>query len=338
MSFNGSGAINMTHQNEDGELATALSMNHTIAGLLIVGVLFGSVGNILVVVTILKNKRFRVPVYALLLQVATNDALFQVTVVPFNIYSLFHTVWTPSTVLCYTMVYVTFMLLCTTGLFLMLVSVYRCILVCYTNLYTRIKDLRVVAALCVFFWVETVVLICALGERVYFSREYMTCVLEGENLRIVLSIFMYLPMSLIPIVMYIRIAVFVNKAKHRILPQGCTSSQNYAESNKLTKMTALISLNHIMTGLLPGIFLAVIPNDFTVRRICVVVAHLLFRLTAALDFLIFVLTHETIRSMVIGMFTLMRPVVTPTQQDKKREHRAINRSSIKIINPLDYRQ
>ncbi|KAK3589161.1 hypothetical protein CHS0354_018863 [Potamilus streckersoni] len=323
ISYNGSGAINVTYHNEDSELATPLSMNQTIAGLLIVGVVFGSLGNFLVAVTILKNKRFRVPVYALLLQVATHDALFQVTVVPINVYSLFHSLWIPSTALCYMIVYVTFMLLCTTGLLLMLVSVYRCILVCYTNLYTKLKDPRVVTAFCVFFWVETVVLICVLGEKVHFSREYMTCVLEGANLRIVLSIVMYLPMSLIPIAMYIRIAVFVKKAKHSVLPQGCTSSRNYAESNKLTKMTALISLNHIVTGLLPGIFLTVIPNDFTMRRIFVAIAHLLFRLTAALDFLIFFLTHETIRFMIIKMFTSLRPAVTP--QDIQLEQGALNK-------------
>ncbi|KAK3589164.1 hypothetical protein CHS0354_018868, partial [Potamilus streckersoni] len=143
MAYHESSTVNLTDLKTGDNFILPLSMYRTIAGLLIVAVVFGSLGNILVVVTILKSKRFRVPVYALLLQVALLNALFETLVVPINIYSFFHNSWTPSTTLCTMIVCVTHMLLCTSGLLLVLVSVYRYFLVRYNHLYMKIKTPKV---------------------------------------------------------------------------------------------------------------------------------------------------------------------------------------------------
>ncbi|KAK3603354.1 hypothetical protein CHS0354_025959 [Potamilus streckersoni] len=310
MAYN-SNAVNLTDLQMNVKVVSILPMYQTIAALLIVVVVVGFIGNFLVAVTILKNKRIYMPVYAFLMQVATLNALFQAFVVPVNIYSLFHTLWIPGAALCHVMMYATYMLLCISGLLLMLVSVYRYIFLCHNNIYLRIKDPKVVTACCVVVWVEIIVLISVFGKKAFFSSEYFTCVLEGAHLQTVLLISVYLPMTLIPVAMYIKIAIFVWNAKRRVQPQGNTSSRNYTESNKLTRTTALISLNHIVTGVLPGVLFSVISDDLTMRRTLITIAHFLYRLTAVFDVLLFIFSTRTIMSMIITMFRSLRPQVIP---------------------------
>ncbi|KAL3883283.1 hypothetical protein ACJMK2_029566 [Sinanodonta woodiana] len=333
MVYSGSSTVNFSDLKSDMEFTIPQFVYQSIAGLLIISVAVGFLGNALVAVTIFKNKLFHVLVYALLLQVAVIDALFQVIVVPVNIYSLFQTFWKPSTTLCNMMAYASYMLRCTSGLLLIIISVYRCVILCYNKVYMRIRDPRVVTAACLIAWIETLVLISVLGNRASFSLEYMTCVFEGVYLQRVLLILIYLPVSCIPIAMYIKIAVFVRKANRRVMPRGITSLRNYQDSNKLTKTTALILFNHLMTWLLPGIFLTVIQDDHTRRVIFIYIAHLLIQLTSAFDFIILFLSNKTIRGMILNLFKSTRHNIT--QRGVELQQSAASRIIISRIQVLD---
>ncbi|KAK3589162.1 hypothetical protein CHS0354_018864 [Potamilus streckersoni] len=312
MAYNVCRAVNVTNQNMECNSVSPTSINKTIAGLLIVTVVVGSLGNILIAVTILKTKMFRKPVYALLLQVATLNVLFQTIVVPINIYAFFHNSWTPSIALCTMIVYMTNTLLCTTRLLLILVSVYRCIHVCYNNLYMKIKTPRVVAVFCLLVWVKTILIICLVGKKVSFSREYVICIFESvQHLQIFLSIFIYIPMAIIPTSMYIKIAVFVRNAQMRVLPQGRTASENHKKSQALTRMTALISLNHLVTVVLPAIFIMVDTDNRTMKKNLIAAAVFLFRLTSTFDFIIYIFSSRTMRSMIANIFTSLMSIDKP---------------------------
>ncbi|KAL3883091.1 hypothetical protein ACJMK2_029384 [Sinanodonta woodiana] len=311
MMHNASSDVNVTDQNLEWKSFASLPIYRIIAGLLIVFVVVGSLGNILVAATIVKTKMFRKPVYALLLQVSILHALFQALVVPINIYSFLQDFWTPSIALCTMIVYMTDILLCTSRLLLILVSVYRCVHVCYNNLYMKIKHPMVVAAFCLFVWAEIILMIYFLGRKVSFSQEYAICVFEGAHLQTFLSIFIYIPMSIIPTAMYIKIAVFVRNAHNRVLPQGHAGSENLRKSRALTRMSALIFLNHLVTGLLPMIFVMVNTDNPTMRKTLVAIAHFLFRLTSTFDFIIYLFSTKAVRSRIANLLTSLMHLDIP---------------------------
>ncbi|KAK3594449.1 hypothetical protein CHS0354_015448 [Potamilus streckersoni] len=336
MVLNFTGLDNLTNAEVNWMQDLPLSMYMTVAYLLIVAVIIGLSGNIFVTVAVLINKRLHVQVYALLLQVAILNALFMAFVVPTNIYALLNPLWLPSTMFCRIIIYVSYSLRCTSGLLLLVISVYRCALVCYSNVYKRIKSPKVVAGCCVFVWLETIVLVSGLGERVYFSLDSRTCVLEGKYLGTALVIFVYLPFLLVPIAMYLNIVLFVRKARQRVQAHINFSSRNDTESNKLTVMTAFISLNHMVTGVVPGIASSAIQENHPWRGKVIVLAIFLFRITPVMDCIIYFFCNKSIRSSLVNMFTSLKPSNTINASSGTQ---AQNMSSIESqnrnVNPLD---
>ncbi|KAL3883092.1 hypothetical protein ACJMK2_029385 [Sinanodonta woodiana] len=325
MSCYANSTVNTTDQTSEENLVSPLLMYRTFAVLLVFTMVVGSLGNILVIVTILKSNRFRVPTYAFLLQVAIINVLFQTVVVPINIYSFMETLWTPSTVLCIMIIDVTHMCLCTSNILLMFVSAYRCVLVCYNNIYTIIKSPKVVISLCVCVWVETILMTLVFGKKVNFSRKIMTCVFAIMHQHFFLLVFLCLPMSLLSIAMYIKSVVFIKNAQRRVSPQGSDSSRNLSNSHKLTKIAALISVNHLVTVLLPGIFNTLVPADHTMKTNIVVVVLFLARLTAAVDFIIYIRNDKTFRSMIMNIFKSSRCIYTPRDTQFQQGEANINR-------------
>ncbi|KAL3882529.1 hypothetical protein ACJMK2_028865 [Sinanodonta woodiana] len=307
MELNVSILDNLTYTEVNRTQGLPLSMYMIIGYLLIIVVVFGLAGNILITMAILFNKRLHVQVYALLSQVAIVNAVFSAFVVPTNIYIFLNPRFLPSNVFCGILIYPTYILRCTSGLLVLIISIYRCALVCYNNVYRKIKSSKVVGGCCVFVWAETIVLVCGLGGRVYFSSDSRTCVLEGKYLEQALTIFVYVPMLIVPIAAYLNIVFFVRKAKRRVQAHISISSRNDTESNKLNIMTALMCLNHMLTGVIPGIMLASIPPNHPLRGPFVVLIIFLFRLTPVVDCIIYFFCNKSIRSSTVNIFTSCMP-------------------------------
>ncbi|KAK3594448.1 hypothetical protein CHS0354_015447 [Potamilus streckersoni] len=307
MELNFSILTNLTDTEVNCTQDLPLPMYTTIAYLLVITVVIGLLGNILVTMAILLNKRLHVQVYALLSQVAIVNALFSAFVVPTNIYTLLNPLWVPSLMFCSIIIYLTYILRCTSGLLVMIISIYRCALVCYSNVYKRIKSHKVVAGCCVFVWVETIVLVCGLGESVSFSLDSRTCALQGKYLETALTIFVYAPMLFVPIAMYLNIVFFVRKAKRRVQAHRSISSRNDKEPNQLNIMTALMSLNHLLTGVIPGIITAAIPPNHPLRGKIIVPSIFLFRITPVVDCVIYFFCNKSIRSSTVNIFTSFKP-------------------------------